>query len=295
MNERAVSTRCAITAAGPTTAPPWLPSAFDRVTVATTSSAPASPSAASSPRPPGPTTPSPCASSTTSSAPRAPAHRVQLAQRGERAVDGVHAVGDDQRALLGAGGEQRVDGGGVVARGDGDAGAGEPAGVDERGVVGRVGDDQRAGAGERGDDAEVGGVARRRTPARPRRRRTRRARPPARRAASVVPVTSREPVEPAPQAPGGRDRAFRPPGGRWTARGSRCPRGPAGARPRRGGAARGAARRRGGWRRGRPARPGGAGSGTPVTTVRPVADRPVPRRQCRPAGARRAAGARPRR
>ena len=88
-----------------------------------------------------------------------PAHRVQLAERGERAVDGVHAVGDDERALLCAGGEQRVDGGRVVARGHGDAGPGEPAGVDERGVVGRIRDDERARPGERGDDAEVGEVA----------------------------------------------------------------------------------------------------------------------------------------
>ena len=148
MNERAVSTRCAITAAGPTTAPPWLPRAFDKVTVATMSSAPASPCSASEPAAARPDHPEPVRLVHHQQRAAGAAHRVQLAQRCERAVDGVHAVGDDQRALLGAGGEQRVDGGGVVARGDGDAGAGEPARVDERGVVGRVGDDQRA-AGRR--------------------------------------------------------------------------------------------------------------------------------------------------
>ena len=116
MNERAVSTRCAITAAGPTTAPPWLPSAFDRVTVATTSSAPASPCAASEPPAARPDHAEPVRLVHHQQRAAGAAHRVQLAQGGERAVDGVHAVGDDQRALLGAGGEQRVDGGGVVAR-----------------------------------------------------------------------------------------------------------------------------------------------------------------------------------
>ncbi len=45
MKVRAELTRCSITRAGPSTAPPWLPSDFDSVTVHTTSSAPASPAA----------------------------------------------------------------------------------------------------------------------------------------------------------------------------------------------------------------------------------------------------------
>ena len=75
MNDRAVSTRCAVTAAGPSTAPPWPPSALDSVTVATTSSAPASPTCASSPRPPGPRTPEPV---------RLVDHEQRAARRGTR-------------------------------------------------------------------------------------------------------------------------------------------------------------------------------------------------------------------
>ena len=165
MNERAVSTRCADHRRGPETAPPWLPSAFDSVTVATTSSAPASPTSASSPRPPGPTTPEPVRLVHHQQRAAGPADRVQLAQRGECRRRRIHAVDDDQRALLVPGGEHRVDGGGVVARHDGDPGTGEPAGVDERGVVGRVGDDERARAGERGDAHRGWRRSRRRTPA----------------------------------------------------------------------------------------------------------------------------------
>src|SRR6202012_2189623 len=67
MNGRAASIRCERTCAGPSTTPPWLPSALDNVVVITTSGAPANPSSCSRPRPP-PRTPRPCASSTTSRA-----------------------------------------------------------------------------------------------------------------------------------------------------------------------------------------------------------------------------------
>ncbi len=69
MNGRAASMRWSRTAAGPSTTPPWLPSALDIVVVTTTSGAPAKPTSCTSPRPPVPRTPSACASSTTRSAP----------------------------------------------------------------------------------------------------------------------------------------------------------------------------------------------------------------------------------
>ena len=158
MNDRAVSTRCAVTAAGPSTAPPCAPSAFDSVTVATTSSAPASPTSASSPRPPGPRTPSPCASSTTSSAPRARHTACSACSGAVVAVGAVDALDHHQRPLLGPTRERGVHRADVPARHHRDPRPGQPAGVDDRRVVGRVGDHQRAGAGERGDGPEVGRV-----------------------------------------------------------------------------------------------------------------------------------------
>ena len=159
MNERAVSTRCAVTASGPSTAPPWAPSAFDSVTVATTSSAPASPTSASSPRPPGPAHAQPVRLVHHQQRAPRPADGVQRAQRGGVAVHAVDALHHHQRPLLVAGGEHRVDRGGVVVRHHRDPRPGQPAGVDERRVVRRVGDDERPGARQRRHHAEVRGVA----------------------------------------------------------------------------------------------------------------------------------------
>ena len=67
MNVRAVFTRCSRNSVDPSTAPPWEPSALDKVAVAATWADPANPAAATAPRPP-PATPIPCASSTKSRA-----------------------------------------------------------------------------------------------------------------------------------------------------------------------------------------------------------------------------------
>ncbi len=148
------------TATEPSTAPPWLPSAFDSVVVMTTSGAPAKPSSCSSPRPPAPRTPSTVRLVDDQQRPVPAADLVQVAQRGQRAVGGEHRLGDDDGPFLVARGQRRVDGVDVAVRGDHDAGPGQPACVDQRGVRQRVGHQQRARAGQADDRAKVGGVAR---------------------------------------------------------------------------------------------------------------------------------------
>ena len=69
MNGRPTSTSVPRISGAASTAPPWAPRAFDSVIVRTTSGSPASPAACTAPRPPLPSTPSACASSTTSSPP----------------------------------------------------------------------------------------------------------------------------------------------------------------------------------------------------------------------------------
>lgn len=81
-------------------------------------------------------------------------------ERGERrgvAVDREDRVGHGERPAVVAG-QRRAHGLGVGVRGHFGTGPGEPAAVDEGGVVARVGDDQGAGGGERGDGGEVRGI-----------------------------------------------------------------------------------------------------------------------------------------
>ena len=82
--------------------------------------------------------------------------------------DGEHRVAHHDGRGLGAAGEGLLDRAGVGVRGDHDAGTGQPAGVDQRGVVGGVGNDEDARPGAAGteglrqgrDDREVGQVPR---------------------------------------------------------------------------------------------------------------------------------------
>ena len=183
MNDRAVFSSRSMTSGAASTAPPCAPSDFDSTTVRTMSGSPASPAASTAPRPAGPITPSACASSTTSRAPCARATACSCGQRGEIAVHGEHRVGDDQ-ATCGVGGGQRgvhlVD---VAVRDHGHRRAGQPAAVDERGVVAaRRTPPRRPGRRARSARPRWRG-SRTRTPARPGRRRTPPARLRARRAA----------------------------------------------------------------------------------------------------------------
>ena len=84
----------------------------------------------------------------------------QGAHRSPLAVHREHPVGDDERARCGPRGQRGGDGVDVAVRGDDDLRAGQPAGVDERGVVVGVGHDQGAGTGQGHDGCQVGGVAR---------------------------------------------------------------------------------------------------------------------------------------
>ena len=201
MNERAVSTRCADHRLGPEHRAtlgrrvPWTASRWPR----------RRPRPRAPPRPAAPArrarrTPSPCASSTTSSAPPRPAHGMQRAQRGGVAVHAVDALHHHQRPLLVPGGEHRVHRGGVVVRHHRDPGPGQPAGVDDRRVVRRVGDDEcirdpTAPSPHRGSRR-----SRRRTPAPAANPQNAASSRSSAACSSVVPVTSREPVDPAPQA-----------------------------------------------------------------------------------------------
>lgn len=80
---------------------------------------------------------------------------------GERCRVAVHREDRvaDHHGGPGVPGERLADGVGVGVRHDLGAGPGQPAAVDQRGVVGGVGDQQRARRGEGGDRCEVGGVA----------------------------------------------------------------------------------------------------------------------------------------
>ena len=89
-------------APGPSTAPPWLPSALDSVTVTHDVRRAGESGRGDRPPPPAPTTPSACASSTTSAAPCPRRTAAQLGQRGQVAVDGEDRVGDDERPAASA-------------------------------------------------------------------------------------------------------------------------------------------------------------------------------------------------
>ena len=109
----------------------------------------------------------------------------QLRQRSRVAEDRVDGLGQHQRALgrrrarsCRAARPHRVD---VAVRDDGEPGAGQPGGVDQRGVDVGVGDDVRRAVGQGGDHGEVGGVAGRQHQRARAARGSRRARPRARR------------------------------------------------------------------------------------------------------------------
>jgi hypothetical protein len=89
---------------------------------------------------------------------------VLAADRGQRSeLRGVAVHREDAVAHHQGGARVAVqrlaDGGRVGVRDDADLGPGEPATVDQRGVVGAVRDDQGAAPAQRGDRGEVGGVA----------------------------------------------------------------------------------------------------------------------------------------
>ncbi len=88
-----------------------------------------------------------------------PARLGEPGQRGRVAVDGEDRVGhDDRRALVGP--QCLAYGVRFGVRDDLGAATGQPAAVDQRGVVAGVGDDERAVRRQRGDRGEVGRVAR---------------------------------------------------------------------------------------------------------------------------------------
>ena len=240
-----MSTRCAITARGPSTAPPWLPSALDSVTVDHDVVRAGEPGGREQPAAARSAHPQPVRLVDDAAARPGPRHTACSArQRGELAVDAVHALGDDQRARLVRAASARVDGAGRRRAGRPRTRARESrqASTSEAWFA-RVGDDQRARPGQRGDGAQVGARSRRRTPAPP-----------------GVPTEVGElglqlgvqrggagdqPGAGRARAPGarGRDGRRRPPAGRGRGRGSRCPRGRGARRRPRAGAARGAGRR----------------------------------------------------
>jgi len=86
------------------------------------------------------------------------AERCQLAQGRAVAVHREHRVGDDDLASR-RGAERMRDGPQVCVRKDFDASAGEPAAVDDRGVVQRVGENQVFGSGDGRQQAAVRGIA----------------------------------------------------------------------------------------------------------------------------------------
>ena len=158
MKVRAALTRWSMTWAGPRTAPPWLPSDLDSVTVDDD---------VRRAREARRVRRAPAAVAEHAETVRVvdeqggaelPAGGGESGQRGRVAVHREDRVGDDDgRSVVRA--ERLAHGVGVGVRDDLGGAAGEPAAVDERGVVARVGDDEGAVRGERGDGGEVGRVA----------------------------------------------------------------------------------------------------------------------------------------
>ena len=166
----------------------------------TTSTSPVSPAAATEPRPPGPSAPVAWASSTISRQPWSRASRTSVLQRGDVAVHREDAVGDDQRAAAARLAQPPGEVLDVAVAVDEGLGPGQPAAVDDAGVVELVGEDDarraRASAGDRAGVGEVAGaeeqrrlVALERAPA---------ARS-SRRCGAMLPEISREAPAPAPQ------------------------------------------------------------------------------------------------
>jgi hypothetical protein len=83
------------------------------------------------------------------------AHLVQRPQRSQIAIDTIHRIGHDQRALLAALGQHPVHRGDVVVRHHGDPRPRQPARVHQRGVIRGVGHDQRASPRQRRQHTEV--------------------------------------------------------------------------------------------------------------------------------------------
>ena len=207
MNERAVSTRWPSPPPGRAPRRPGQPSAFDSVTVATTSSAPGQPDLGQQPAPARAAHPEPVRLVDHEQRAAGPADGVQRRAAAPCRRRRCHALGDDQRPLLASGRRARRRRprrrrAAPPRPAPGTAGRRRRA---TRGSPRRT--RQGARARQRGQHAEVRGVAGGEHQRRRRTRRTRRARAPAPTCSAVVPVTSREPVEPAPQVTRRGDRA----------------------------------------------------------------------------------------